>query len=216
MTAAMHLQEPDIVYQSDQLLAVNKPSGLLTVPGKGPDKQDCLISRVQRLYPNARVIHRLDMATSGLVLVARNADALREFSRLFQERRISKRYEAVVGGRIPTHNGSVELPLICDWPQRPKQKVCFTHGKAALTHYQLLDYNASRDQSRVSLVPVTGRSHQLRVHMLALGHAIVGDELYATATVRSASERLLLHACELRFTDPYSQQEIHLQSAVPF
>ena len=208
--------ELDILYQDDHLLAVNKPSGLLTVPGKGPDKQDCLISRVQGWFPNARVIHRLDMATSGLVLIARGADSLREFSRLFQERRIHKNYEAIVDGRIREDSGAVELPLICDWPRRPLQKICFSHGKQALTHFQVLSYNNTTDETRVRLLPVTGRSHQLRVHMLALGHAIVGDELYAPEPARERSERLLLHACELRFTHPYSKHEIHLRSEVPF
>lgn len=200
----------DIVYQDQHLIAVNKPSGLLSVPGRGPEHQDCVISRVQSTYPNSRIIHRLDMATSGLLLVAHNVNALRAFSKLFEKRLISKRYIAVVHGIPKDPEGEITEPLICDWPNRPKQKVCWETGKSATTHYRLIEADRSSNRSRIELIPHTGRSHQLRVHMLTIGHPILGDEFYGHEQSRKSAQRLLLHAMELRFNHPFSGEPIHL------
>lgn len=153
----------EILYQDEDILVLNKPSGLLTVPGKAPEHFDSLDYRVRRVWPQARIVHRLDMATSGLVVMAMHIEAQRHLNRQFQQRQTQKRYLAVLEGQVISEQGAVELPLICDWPKRPKQKVCFEHGKQALTYFELLEKNT--DCSRVLLKPVTGRSHQLRVHM---------------------------------------------------
>ncbi len=206
----------EILFIDNYLMAVNKPSGLLSVPGRGEDKQDSLISRVQLRYPEALIVHRLDMETSGILLLARDKETHRRLSRAFQERQVAKQYLAVVDGCLSESSGEVDLPLICDWPNRPLQKVCLEHGKPSLTRYQRLDYDAARDVSRVALFPVTGRSHQLRVHMLALGHAIVGDPLYACAAAQAKASRLLLHACQLSFLHPYEGCSVNLHTPPQF
>lgn len=206
----------DILYQDHDLIALNKPSGLLSVPGRGPDKQDCLLSRVQTEYPEALVVHRLDMSTSGLILFARHVAAQRALSGLFAERALEKTYHAVVSGHPEPSRGTVDLPLITDWPNRPKQKIDFAQGKAALTFYTTLAYEQASDSSRVELKPQTGRSHQLRVHMQALGCPILGDDLYAPEAVRQQAARLLLHATELALTQPLSQQALHLHCPADF
>lgn len=205
-----------IVYQDMHLLALNKPAGLLAVPGRGEDKQDCLASRVQAEYPEALVVHRLDMATSGLMLMARSETMQKQLSMMFEKRRIEKRYIAIVHGRLDNDQGEIDLPLITDWPNRPKQKVDHSTGKPALTSYQVLGYDHTSDTSRVELRPHTGRSHQLRVHMQAIGHPILGDCLYACGTVRQSFSRLALHAEDLRFTHPLTQHALKLRSATPF
>lgn len=206
----------DIVYLDEALLVVNKPAGLLSVPGRGEDKQDCLISRVQREYPEVLPVHRLDMSTSGLMILARSKALEREMSILFQQRKVHKRYMAVVTGQLQPESGEIDLPLITDWPNRPKQKVDHEAGKPSQTRYQAVSFNPAQCSSRVELEPVTGRSHQLRVHMMSLGHAILGDELYATAEVHAQSERLLLHAMSLKFVHPLSGDELSVTSEVPF
>ena len=161
-------QEPwlHILYQDDHIMVVNKPSGLLSVPGRLEEHKDSVMTRVQRDYPAAESVHRLDMATSGVIVVALTKAAERELKRQFREREPQKTYVARVWGHPQPEKGLVDLPLICDWPNRPKQKVCFETGKSAQTEYQVLDY-ASDNSARVQLKPITGRSHQLRVHMLA-------------------------------------------------
>ena len=205
------------LYVDAVLLVVDKPAGLLAVPGRGPDKQDCLAARVQATYPGALVVHRLDMATSGLMLFARNADAQRALSRAFAARQVKKRYVAVVGGRPapPAAGwGEIDLPLILDWPRRPLSKVDFEIGKPSLTRWRTLAHVG--DTTRVELEPVTGRSHQLRVHLQALGHPILGDELYAPPEVRSASPRLLLHAAYLELPHPLTGEAVVVESEPPF
>ena len=189
----------ELVHEDAGFLVVNKASGLLSVPGRGPDKQDCLIHRVQAVYPEALAVHRLDMSTSGLLLLARSPEMHRELSKLFEQRLVAKRYIAVVAGRLAVESGEVDLPLICDWPNRPRQKVDFDVGKPSQTRYRLLAYDAASDTSRVALEPITGRSHQLRVHMQSLGHPILGDELYGD---EGSAPRLLLHAARLGFQVP--------------
>lgn len=205
---------PEIIYADDTLLVVNKPAGLLTVPGRGPEKQDCLINRLLVPYPNARIVHRLDQATSGLVVIPLGYEAQKHLARQFEQRLVHKCYTAVVGGVMADEAGEVDLPLICDWPNRPRQKVDYTDGKAALTRYRVLQRSA--DATRVALEPVTGRSHQLRVHMQALGHPILGDNLYATPAYLAASDRLLLHATTIEFTHPQTGSPVHCESPPVF
>ncbi|MCC5825578.1 RluA family pseudouridine synthase [Alkalimonas sp.] len=189
----------DIQYQDEDILVLNKPSGLLSVPGKAPEHQDSLSWRVQRVFPTARVVHRLDMATSGLVVMAMHLQSQRHLNRQFAERQVQKRYIAWLEGQLTIQTGTIEVPLICDWPKRPQQKVCFLHGKPACTHFRLLAHSDAA--SKVALIPVTGRSHQLRVHMQWLGHPIVGDKFYSKQSAPSA-QRLLLHAESLGFHHP--------------
>ena len=203
----------ELIYRDQSLIAVNKPAGLLAVPGRGADKQDCLAVRVRKKFPDALIVHRLDMATSGLMLFGRGAESQRRLSHLFHERQVAKRYVAVVAGRLAQPCGEIALPLICDWPERPKQKVDLAGGKPSLTHYRVLGYDSCTDASRVELEPVTGRTHQLRVHMAAIGHPILGDALYGG---KSKAERLLLHASALSFVHPLSGESLTLVSDPPF
>lgn len=192
----------DIIYQDDDIVVVNKPSGLLSVPGKVAEHRDCLEYRVKLVLPTARIVHRLDMATSGVMVLALHAEAQRQLNRQFQLRQTQKHYIARVRGRVAADQGTVCLPLICDWPNRPRQMVCYQHGKASVTHYNVLE--RSDNVSRLLLTPVTGRSHQLRVHMQMIGHAILGDKFYADAATYHAADRLQLHAQTLSLTHPGS------------
>ena len=186
------------VHADARLLVADKPAGLLSVPGRGPANADCLAARVQADHPEALVAHRLDMGTSGLLVFARSPDVQRALHRAFAERQVHKRYEAVVAGLPATDEGEVALPLIADWPNRPRQMVCPERGKPSLTRWRVISRDPAAGTSRLALSPVTGRSHQLRVHLSAIGHAILGDELYAPPPWQSAASRLLLHACWLR------------------
>lgn len=203
-------------YLDEALIVLEKPSGLLAVPGRGADKQDCLASRALKRYPEALVVHRLDMATSGLMLMARGTEAQRRLGRMFQQRRVEKRYLAVVGGVPNPGQGEIDLPLITDWPNRPKQKVDHRIGKPALTRYRVVATDLQANTARVQLFPHTGRSHQLRVHLLAIGHPILGDELYAGARWQQASERLLLHAEWLQFPHPFTGEPVSVTSNPDF
>lgn len=206
----------DIIYQDELLIAVNKPSGLLSVPGRGADKQDCMITRIQQHFADVLTVHRLDMETSGILLFARNKMVHRLLSRAFQEREVEKQYTAVIAGALEKEVGEVDLPLICDWPSRPRQKVDHEVGKPSLTRYQRLSYDAALDATRVALSPVTGRSHQLRVHMLSLGHAILGDPLYAPPDIKAKAARLQLHANKVLIQHPVSGEPLQLCSEPPF
>ncbi len=203
-----------VVYQDDDILVVNKPSGLLSVPGRIPAHQDSMVRRAQRVFPTASVVHRLDMATSGLLILALNKAANSELSRQFRERIPKKRYYARVDGQLQQDSGDVTEPLIVDWPNRPKQKVCYDSGKAALTHYSVVRRESG--ETLVELHPVTGRSHQLRVHMLALGHPILGDRLYATPEAKARATRLQLHAQTLIIQHPVGGHWMHFVSQIPF
>ncbi|MBT0728945.1 bifunctional tRNA pseudouridine(32) synthase/23S rRNA pseudouridine(746) synthase RluA [Rosenbergiella nectarea] len=189
-----------ILYQDEHIIVVNKPSGLLSVPGRLPEHRDSIMTRIQRDFPGAESVHRLDMATSGVMVVALTKAAERELKRQFREREPSKTYIAQVWGQLLPDEGLVDLPLICDWPNRPKQKVCFETGKAAQTEWEVLERDAV--SCRVQLKPITGRSHQLRVHMLAMGHPILGDNFYASPEAKALASRLLLHAERLTITHP--------------
>ena len=206
----------DILFQDQHVIALNKPPGLLAVPGKGEQKQDSLATRVQQFYPAALTVHRLDMATSGIMLMALDVQTHRDMSRLFQQREVYKHYVAVVDGLVQPACGEISLPIINDWPNRPRQKVDLQHGKASLTRYTVLQLDSDAQITRMQLTPVSGRTHQLRVHMQAIGHAILGDQLYASTQVQQCAERLLLHATELSFRHPASGQQITVHSPAPF
>ena len=196
-----------VVYADDCLVVLDKPSGLLSVPGRGPDKQDCLSARVQAQYPDALIVHRLDMATSGLLVMARGIAVQRSLSDAFATRNVAKRYEAVVHGEVPDTLGTwreIDLPIGVDWPNRPLRVIDTVNGKPSVTRLQRSHYDAERHISHVFLEPQTGRTHQLRLHMQAIGHPILGDALYAPPDVQAMAPRLMLHASELAFTHPVS------------
>lgn len=199
-------------YLDAQLLVAEKPAGLLSVPGRLRENQDCVIARLQQVYPDALTVHRLDQVTSGLMLYARGKPMQAALSGLFERRQVDKRYEALLEGTLAENAGEVALPLICDWPNRPRQIVDFALGKPALTRWRVLERDAVAGRTRVALEPVTGRSHQLRVHMASLGHPIVGDVFYGAAP----ADRVALHACELAFVHPQSGQPMRLLSPAPF
>lgn len=218
----MMLYEPpahnglDILYQDAFLLVLNKPAGLLSVPGRGPEKQDCLISRVQQSFPSALTVHRLDMGTSGIILVALDKDTHRQLNKQFLQREIAKQYIAVVAGRLDPAEGLIDKPMICDWPNRPRQIIDEEKGKPSQTRYETLEYMPGTDTSRLLLTPITGRTHQLRLHLQSIGHAILGDGLYAGPEVVAMAGRLLLHASRLSFAHPVSGETILIESAPPF
>jgi len=210
-----------LVHADEHLLVFDKPSGLLSVPGRGADKQDCLAARAQCLYPDALVVHRLDMATSGLFLMARGASMQRRLSDAFAQREVGKRYIAVVSGRleapVPADAGGwglIDLPLAADWPNRPRRVVDHERGKPSQTRWRVLAHG--NHSTRVELEPLTGRSHQLRVHLQALGHAILGDTLYGPPEVEAAAPRLLLHATRLSITHPVTGEALAFASVAPF
>jgi tRNA pseudouridine32 synthase/23S rRNA pseudouridine746 synthase len=211
----------DLVHEDAHLLVLNKPAGLLCVPGRGEDKQDCLSARAMQRWPDALIVHRLDMATSGLVLMARGAAMQRALGDAFANRTVHKRYEAIVDGAMPVRDewSVIDAPLIADWPRRPLQKVD-PAGKPSLTRWRALSSSASNGGSgaatHVLLEPLTGRSHQLRVHLLSIGHPILGDALYGNAHVQARAPRLLLHASELSFVHPATQQMLNFESAPAF
>ncbi|MFD0966121.1 bifunctional tRNA pseudouridine(32) synthase/23S rRNA pseudouridine(746) synthase RluA [Seminibacterium arietis] len=205
----------DIVYHDNHLLAVNKPSGLLSVPGNKPQYYDSAMSRVKDKYGFCEPAHRLDMATSGILLFAMSKLADRELKRQFREREPQKHYQTLVWGHVEQDCGKVELPLICDWENRPRQKICFQQGKRAVTFYQVLE-RLSDNKTRIKLTPITGRSHQLRLHMLALGHPILGDKFYAHPQARAMSQRLCLHAESLQIRHPLTKEILHFQAKSPF
>jgi tRNA pseudouridine32 synthase/23S rRNA pseudouridine746 synthase len=202
------------VFADECLVVMDKPAGLLSVPGRGADKQDCMAGRVQAAYADARVVHRLDMATSGLFLMARGAAVQRQLSMAFQGREIAKRYIAVVAGRVGGEEGDIDLPVAADWPNRPRRVIDLAAGKASRTRWRVLARECAT--TRLELEPVTGRSHQLRVHLLAIGHPILGDALYAPPEVRALAPRLLLHASELAFNHPASAGQLAFRSPAPF
>ncbi|WP_297206159.1 bifunctional tRNA pseudouridine(32) synthase/23S rRNA pseudouridine(746) synthase RluA [uncultured Pluralibacter sp.] len=204
-----------ILYQDAHIMVVNKPSGLLSVPGRLEEHRDSIMTRIQRDYPLAESVHRLDMATSGVIVVALTKAAERELKRQFREREPKKQYLARVWGHPQKAQGLIDLPLICDWPNRPKQKVCFETGKAAQTEYEVVEY-AADNSARVVLKPVTGRSHQLRVHMQALGHPILGDRFYADPQALAMAPRLLLHAETLTITHPAFGNSMTFKAPVDF
>lgn len=208
------LPQFEVVYKDNDIIVFNKPSGLLTVPGKAQEHKDCLQLRVQRVWPTATIVHRLDMATSGLLIMALNKDAHRNISKQFELRQVNKTYYARVLGVPKLKEGTIELPLICDWPNRPKQMVDFERGKPACTHWKLIDNTV--ESSLIKLNPITGRSHQLRVHMLAIGHEILGDNLYASDIGKAMSSRLCLHAFNISFSHPVTGKSLYFETPYLF
>lgn len=218
--SAYDLQEPEaavanaikVLHVDNRLLVVEKPAGLLSVPGRLPQHKDCLTTRLQVRYPDALNVHRLDQVTSGLMVFARDPATHRGLSDAFARREVDKTYIALVEGIVAQDEGRIELPLICDWPNRPRQVVDHAIGKPAITDWRVLERDVAAGCTRVSLHPRTGRSHQLRVHMAELGHPIVGDVFYGA----KASSRVCLHATQLRLVHPANHQYAEWQSPPPF
>lgn len=204
-----------ILYEDDDLVVIDKPAGLLSVPGRLLEHHDSAYLRVVERFANAKITHRLDMATSGILMFAKHRDAEVAVSKMFQARTVEKNYIALVQGQLE-EQGSVDVPLITDWENRPRQIVHFELGKAAKTLYKLIEYSTDQDISRVCLTPITGRSHQLRVHMQYIGHPITGDKLYHPNPKLSPLNRMALHASLLAFTQPLSGESIKIEATVPF
>jgi tRNA pseudouridine32 synthase/23S rRNA pseudouridine746 synthase len=205
--------EIPILYEDPELLVVDKPAGLLSVPGKGEGLADCLLTRLERAFPTVRLVHRLDRDTSGVMVFAMTPHAQRHLGQQFEARKVKKTYLARVAGRLSPATGEVDLPLIVDWPNRPRQMVSLETGKPSLTSWKVV--RATDEESRVRLSPHTGRSHQLRVHMLALGHPILGDTLYAPETADNYP-RMMLHAEELRVNHPETGKGVKFRARAPF
>ncbi|MEO8120460.1 MAG: RluA family pseudouridine synthase [Rhodoferax sp.] len=215
----MRPAELTVLYADDAMLVLDKPAGLLSVPGRGEDKQDCLSARAQGLHPDALIVHRLDMATSGVMVLARGATAQRSLNQAFANRAVTKRYVAIVDGHLaasPEIWGVINLPIVVDWPNRPRRVIDHQLGKPSVTRWCVLSHDAALNTTRVELEPVTGRSHQLRVHLLAVGHAILGDALYGSQQVHAMVDRLLLHACSLELSHPVTAQPMRFVSSSPF
>ncbi|NNC36899.1 MAG: RNA pseudouridine synthase [Hyphomonadaceae bacterium] len=207
-------QHVSVIYEDDSLILVDKPAGLLSVPGKAPEHQDCLEQRVKQKFDDALLVHRLDMATSGIMVFARNARAHRHLGLQFERRHVEKTYIAHIWGRLKSPKGQIDLPLICDWPNRPMQKVDFDAGKKAKTDWEVL--KELNDCTIVRLTPLTGRSHQLRVHMNEQGCPILGDRLYAHEDAFKKTPRLMLHAESLSIFHPDGGQRHQFEAPVPF
>lgn len=211
----MEAIRPDqLIYSDSDIVVVNKDADQLSVPGRGEDKQDCLWRRVQQSHPTARIVHRLDFATSGIMVLGLNAESHRHLSIQFQERQTAKRYLAIIAGQPSASAGIVDQPLRCDWENRPLQIIDHEQGKQAETHWQIL--HRFQDRCLVELIPITGRSHQLRVHMQYLGHPILGDRFYANEAQIACSSRLLLHAESLSFSHPVSGKALQFTCPAPF
>lgn len=207
-------QDPLVILHDDhEVLLVDKPSGLLSVPGKGEHLADCLITRVQAVFPQALLVHRLDRDTSGVMVFALTPHAQRHLGLQFEKRQTKKTYIARVWGQLAPKTGTVDLPLIVDWPNRPKQKVDHETGKPAMTDWRVV--RSSGDETRVRLMPKTGRSHQLRVHMLSIGHPILGDPFYADGPAR-AFPRLMLHSETLQIRHPDGGASLRITAKAPF
>ncbi len=208
----------DILHHDAEIIVVHKPAGLLSVPGRGEHLSDCLLSRLQAAFPEALLVHRLDRDTSGVMVFGLTPHAQRHLSMQFEKRTTKKTYVARVFGRLEPRDGTVDAPLIVDWPNRPRQMVCHDTGKPAVTDWKVVKYKTHEngfEESRVRLMPKTGRSHQLRVHMLSLGHAILGDPFYATGAA-SAFSRMMLHSEELRIKHPNSGVSLKFRAKTPF
>lgn len=208
------MTRPFTVFCDEHLVVVDKPAGLPSVPGLAEGLQDCAASRVQALWPDARVVHRLDMATSGLLLLARGAQAQRTLSAAFETRRVDKRYTGVVAGELPEDRGEIDLPIGAHWPDRPRRRIDIVAGKPSQTRWRVLA--RGHGTTRLELQPVTGRTHQLRVHLAAIGHPLLGDTLYAPEAVQAAAPRLMLHAAALSLQHPVSGHALHFTSVPDF
>lgn len=203
---------PHILYADDAMVVVAKPAGLLSVPGRS--EPDCLEARLMALYPDILTVHRLDQATSGVCVLARGKAALARLGQQFERRMTAKRYVAIVAGEPAAAQGTIDLPIRCDWPNRPLQMVCHTHGRPALTHWEVTE--RQRDAARLSLTPVTGRSHQLRLHLATIGHPILGDPWYGDGANTARAPRLCLHAAWLSLHHPVSGAPMQFAVDAPF
>lgn len=210
------LEEIGILYADEHLLMINKPAFLLSVPGRAPENQDSVLGRLQRQYGDMNLVHRLDLDTSGIMAFARTKPAQSALSRAFQQRTVLKTYEAIVDGIVEEDQGQIDLPLIADWPRRPLQKVCYESGKHALTYWHVLHRDYQKGTTRLRLKPVTGRSHQLRIHCRELGHPILGCDMYAPRAIEYGSPRLMLHAHSIAFNHPVTGLWQTFTSPVPF
>ena len=207
---------PNIIFKDNDILIVSKPAGLLSVAGRGEDLKDCLVSRVQKdICADARIVHRLDMDTSGIMIFARTPAALKHIGRQFEKRAVNKVYRAHVHGIVKGARGEVDLPLRCDWENRPKQMVDFEQGKQSLTRWEINDTNETQQYTRLALFPHTGRSHQLRVHCLYMGHPIIGDKFYG-AQGKKIADRLFLHAESIEFYHPVTNERVTFKDDCPF
>ena len=208
------LEPPPIIFRDDRIVVVDKPTGLLSVPGIGPEKADCVVARLNAEDPAARIVHRLDRDTSGVMILARDAEAHRALSIQFQDRIVAKRYVAVVGGRLAESEGLIDLPIRKDLDDPPRQRIDLVHGRPSQTRWRVLSQEA--DRARLELIPETGRSHQLRIHLQTIGHPILGDDLYAPPHLRDRAERLLLHATMLTIVHPATSAPMTFESPCPF
>lgn len=213
---ADHITGPDILFVDDNWIVVNKPSGLLSTPGRGEHLRDSVVTRLQGQFPDATTVHRLDMDTSGVMIFARGLAATRALGAAFEKRLVYKTYQAWVWGIPQTSQGLIDLPLICDWPNRPRQMVDHQNGKQALTQYQVLEVDTTHQMSKLQLVPQTGRSHQLRVHLSHIGHPILGDPLYAHAAAIRCAPRLMLHSCEIQIPHPQTHKIVTFTTTPDF
>jgi len=208
-------EDIQIIYQDDYFVVIEKPQPLLSTPGRIPENKDCAITRLQQQFPAAELVHRLDMATSGLMVIALNKLMTSRLSKQFQQRIVQKEYIAVLQGHVEDDEGEINIPIITDWENRPLQKVCHTTGKASETHYKVIARNTD-NSSRVLFTPITGRSHQLRIHSREMGHPILGCHLYALNNSDKAADRLLLHASKLAFNHPFTGHAVVFTSDAPF
>ncbi len=206
----------DVIHQDERIIVLDKPAGLLSVPGIGPDKQDCLASRVQSEFSGARIVHRLDRDTSGVIVMGLDAEAHRELSRQFHDREVHKMYVAIVHGVLEPDEGEINLPMRKDMDPRnaPRQVIDRERGRPAVTKYRVLKRDA--DRTRLELRPITGRSHQIRLHLQSIGHPILGDDLYAPPDVQAMADRLLLHAQSLWLVHPGNAAPMTFEAQCPF
>ncbi|MCH8822824.1 MAG: RluA family pseudouridine synthase [Planctomycetes bacterium] len=206
----------EIIYQDDRIVVLNKQAGLLSVPGIGPEKQDCLATRVKAQIPEAKIVHRLDRDTSGVIIMALDAEAHRELSRQFQDREVQKTYIAIVHGQVESDQGEIDLPMRKDMESgsKPLQIIDHAQGRSAVTKYRVIEREA--DRTRLELMPITGRSHQIRLHLKTISHPILGDDLYAPTEAQAMAERLLLHAEKLWVVHPGTAEPMTFESPCPF
>lgn len=204
----------NILFQDDDIVIIDKQADVLSVPGKGPEKLDSIYHRLTLIFEEVHIVHRLDMATSGIMVFARNKNSLRHLQQQFQHRQTEKFYQAIIHGRLTPSHGAINLPMRCDWPNRPRQMVCYEFGKKSLTRWRVMEYVGTN--TRVELMPVTGRSHQLRIHCDALGHPILGDNLYGIPASQHATKHLCLHAQSLTFSHPTTGKRLTFSSPAPF
>lgn len=204
----------DILFEDKDILVVNKQSGLLSVAGKDESLKDCVEYRARMEFGWAVAAHRLDMDTSGIMILARNKPALASISGQFEKRQTAKTYAAVLFGNVVDDSGEIDLPLRCDWPNRPKQMICHEQGRSARTLYEVVE--RMQQSTRVSFTPITGRTHQLRLHAQALGHPILGDPIYADGAAKTLAKRLQLHATSLCLKHPFTADELSFKSPAPF